>query len=226
MMPTAWKKTALVLDKYSMLAFKELGGDLSDMSGQSISYTVLDCMISQVAKSQKGRQIVKSTYIEEPPTCMKAYDAFFTDLWSDRSNEINADRVVYSYLQYSIEFGMRINLRDILAFHLREQWGSIARAFKRPAAEDAEAAKALEQAVLLGNSLNPSDSNASECNASEYIAFISRHWKLLSSCSPTYAALADIAKMSHASSKTAEESAVTRISLLKLIDRCYLHYRE
>lgn len=225
-MPTVWKKTALVLDKGSMLIFKELSSDLSDMSGQSISNTVLNCMVSSVAKTRKGQQIVKSTYLEEQPTCMKAYDAFFTDLWSDRSSRIDADKVVYSYLQYSIRFELRINLKDILAYHLREQWGSISRAFKRPAAEDAEAAKALEEAILLGDSLNPSDIHNSECSANEYIAFISQHWRLLNDCGPTYAALADIAKMSHASSKTAEESAVTRISLLRLIDNCYLHRQE
>lgn len=226
MMPTAWKKTALVLDKNSMLTFKELSSDLSDISGQSISNTVLSCMVSSVAKTQKGQQIVKSTYLDEKPTCMKTYDAFFTDLWSGRGDRIDADKVVYSYLQYSIRFELRINLKDILVYHLREQWGSISRAFKRPATEDAEAAKALEEAILLGNSLDPSDGNASECSVSGYIAFILQNWRQLSECGPTYAALADIAKMSHASNKTAEENAVTRISLLRLIDNYYLHYRE
>ncbi len=225
-MRTSWKKTALVLDENSMTTFKGLGGDLSDMSGQSISYSVLSCMVSNVARSRKGQQVVRSTYLDERPTCLKAYAAFFTDLWSDRSDRIDADKIVYSFLQYSIRFELKIDLKDILAFHLREQWGSIARAFKRPAAEDAEAAEAMEEAAILGRSLDSGEGNATKCDASKFIAFISEHWKLLSDCGPTYAALVDMTQMSHASSKSTEEDASMRISLLRQIDRYYLNYHR
>lgn len=128
------------------------------------------------------------------------------------------DRIIYSFLHYSIRFELQVNVQDIHAYHLREQWSSISRVLKCPMADETDATKVLEEASLLGKSLYSDDCNSSEVSASKYIAFISQYWRYLKDCESAYAALADIAKLSHVSSETAEEKAATRISLLKLIE--------
>jgi|GEM_PF-5335521 len=228
-MEKEWRNCALTLDKDSMQVYKGLVGDLSALRGKSPSYTTLDCVLSKVSGQQKSRELVTTVYQAEQPNCLKAYDVFFTDLWLTGSGgfiaDSGVDRIVYSFLQYSIKFELQMKLQDIRAYHLCEQWSSIARVLKHPMADEADATKVLEEeASLLGRSLYTNDGNNSEVSASMYIAFISQCWRHLKDCESAYAVLADIAKLSHVSSETAEEKAATRISLLKLMDRYYLGY--
>lgn len=218
------RSSLIFRSKSDLSLYKGITGDLADARGTSATETVLQVLLGEVATTRKARDIARSMYAADAPTCREAYDLLFQELSAVGERGRDARPLVESFLDYSLRLGLRIDTAGERIHHLLEQWDSICSYLEREASEGdpdtmiaASNARELERILTYGVGSEPYFS---------HINLILAQWDSLHGESRTYRCLIDLNEMALVTRQGAVETAEDRLALLRLADAYYLGGRE
>lgn len=218
-------RTTLVFNRdVDRLAFKNAGADIAAVRNTSTSEAVFSLVLESVAETPKARGIARTMYSCDEPRCLDGFEIIFQDLAAHGEHGRDSEPVVRSFLELTLDLGLRINTTDDDATLLTEQWHSIVNVLKDSSKhKDPDAMLAARNASQLGDALEaPSAMQA----IPSMLSCILESWKVLRTKSCTYRVLCCFARMAFPTRRGIEETAETRLALLRTADKFYASGEE
>lgn len=222
-------RTSLIYTSpHDLQVFKGLSSDIAETRGRSVSQTVIDLLLHDVASTARGREYAFRLYSSENPGCLQLYEDFFAEI--SMLGECGGDStpVLRGFIRYCLDFSLGLDLGNERAYHLREQWDSVSRGLEmRASAGDPGAGDLADRATELADELKEPEGSRGE-PAVEYVKLIADGWQCLRGRSSTFSALTDISCIGKpdGSKGANRETALTRLDLVRKIDTFFMGCRE
>lgn len=214
-------RTTLVFsENVKLLEFKNATSDIASERNSSPSETILALVIESTASTSKARDIARTMYAAEKPRCLDGFELLFQDLAANGERGRDSEPIVRSFLELTLDLGLSINTTDDDAIHLVKQWHSIVNVLENATdRNEPDTLLAARDASQLSTALE------APCTMQAIPSMLScllENWNVLRAQSCTYRALCCFARMAFPTRRGTNETAETRLALLRTADKFYM----